>query len=56
MNWKNYGYGWHIDHKMACKHFDLTGEKEQKNAFHYTNLQPMWALENLSKGAKYEST
>ncbi len=35
---------------------DLTQEEEQKKCFHYTNLQPLWAVENLSKGGKYEAS
>ena len=31
-------------------------EEEQKKCFHYTNLQPLWAEDNLSKGGKYEAT
>ena len=50
MNWKNHGiYGWHIDHIIPCCRFDLTKLDEQKKCFHYTNLQPLWANENLSK-------
>lgn len=53
MNWDNYGlYGWHIDHKIPCAKFDLTKEEEQRRCFHYTNLQPLWAVDNLKKGAK----
>lgn len=53
MSWDNYGmYGWHIDHIKPCSSFDLTNPVEQKNCFHYTNLQPLWAKENLSKGNK----
>ena len=53
MTWKNYGrYGWHIDHKKPCVLFDLSKEEEQKKCFHYTNLQPLWAEDNLSKGAR----
>ena len=33
--------------------FNLLDEEEQKKCFHYTNLQPLWASENLSKGCKY---
>ena len=52
MSWNNYGYrGWHIDHIISCAKFDLSKPEEQKQCFHYSNLQPMWAEENWSKGA-----
>ena len=50
MTWENYGE-WHIDHRIPCASFDFTQESEQKKCFHYTNLQPMWGSENISKGA-----
>ena len=53
MTWQNHGRdGWHIDHIIPCASFDLTDLEQQKKCFHYTNLQPLWALDNLSKGAK----
>ena len=52
MSWKNHGE-WHIDHIKPCASFNLLDEEEQKKCFHYTNLQPLWALENLSKGCKF---
>lgn len=52
MNWENMGK-WHIDHIVPLAAFDLTKEENQKIAFHYTNLQPLWAIDNLKKGAKY---
>ena len=52
MTWKNHGK-WHIDHIKACAKFDLTCSKQQLKCFNYKNLQPLWASENLSKGAKF---
>jgi hypothetical protein len=55
MNWKNYGKGegkWNIDHILPCASFDLTQESEQHRCFHYNNLQPLWEIDNLKKGAK----
>jgi hypothetical protein len=55
MNWENYGCeGWHIDHIRPCASFDLTDPEQQKKCFHWTNLQPLWAVENISKGGKWE--
>ena len=53
MTWDNYGHkGWHIDHIKPCSSFDLTDPEQQKVCFHYTNLQPLWALDNLIKSDK----
>ena len=53
MSWNNYGE-WHIDHIKPCASFDLTDTEQQKQCFHYTNLQPLWGRENESKGSLYE--
>ena len=51
MSWKNYGlYGWHIDHIKSLNSFDLNNRIEFLRACHYTNLQPLWAADNLKKG------
>ncbi len=51
MTWANHGRnGWHIDHIIACSRFNLTDIAEAQRCFHYTNLRPMWASENISKG------
>lgn len=52
MNWENMGM-WHIDHIIPLAAFDLSVEINQKLAFNYKNLQPLWAKDNLKKGAKY---
>jgi hypothetical protein len=53
MNWENYGE-WHIDHRFPLSLAYECGEKLFKESCNYTNLQPLWALENLRKGAKLE--
>lgn len=53
MGWDNYG-DWHIDHIRPCASFDLTDVKQQSECFHYTNLQPLWAKDNLIKKDKYD--
>ena len=44
----------HIDHTLPIVSFDLTKLEEQKKAFHYSNTRPLWAKDNLSKGAKLD--
>lgn len=55
MTWENYGK-WHIDHIKPCAKFKLEDPEEQKKCFHWTNLQPLWALDNIRKGDKWEET
>lgn len=52
MTWENHGPVWHIDHIKPCAKFDLTDPEQQKACFHWTNLQPLFAEENLRKGGK----
>lgn len=53
MNWNNYGkFGWHLDHIQPCANFDLTDPDQQKKCFHYSNIQPLWAKDNWSKGSR----
>ncbi len=51
MSWDNYGQ-WHIDHIKPCTQFDMSIPTEQYKCFHYSNLQPLWAKDNLSKGGR----
>lgn len=51
MTWDNYGM-WHVDHMRPCCAFDLEDPEEQKKCFHWTNLQPLWASANCSKGGR----
>lgn len=58
MSWENYGKArhgelkWHIDHKKPLAAFDLSDPVQLAQVCHYTNLQPLWALENLRKGSR----
>jgi len=49
MSWENQGK-WHIDHIIPLS--SAKTEEELYNLCHFTNLQPMWAEENLRKGSK----
>jgi hypothetical protein len=53
MTWDNHSYeGWHMDHIRPCASFDMEDPIQQKECWHYTNLQPLWAFDNMSKGSK----
>jgi len=53
MSWNNYGK-WHVDHIKPCAMFDFSKLEQQQECFHYTNLRPLWAEDNIRKSAKYE--
>lgn len=49
MNWKNHTkHGWHVDHKIPLS--SAKNNKDLERLCHYTNLQPLWAKENMKKG------
>lgn len=55
MNINNHGKGgWHLDHRVPCKAFDLSNPLHQRVCFWYKNLQPMWGSENIKKNDKYK--
>lgn len=56
MTWENHGTHWHVDHIVPLSQFDFTNPIQAALATHYTNLQPMWAKENLSKSDRITQT
>lgn len=53
MTWDNWSvHGWHIDHVLPLDSFTLSEPEQLKKACHYTNLQPLWARDNLVKSNK----
>jgi len=52
MTWANYGKVWEIDHHIPLASYDLTDASHQRSAFHYSNLRPLFRLQNAIKGAK----
>ena len=57
MSWDNWGAGegrWHLDHKRPVSSFILSDPDQLAVCFHYTNYQPLWAPDNLKKGASWE--
>lgn len=55
MSWANWSrYGWHLDHIIPLNCFDLNNSDDFKKAVHFTNFQPLWWKENLSKGKLLE--
>ena len=55
MTWNNHGRnGWHIDHKIPISLFNITSTKSKgfEKCWELSNLQPLWAKENLEKHNK----
>ncbi len=54
MTWENYGE-WHIDHIIPISLMISEGETDPRKINCLSNLRPMWARDNLSKGDKAET-
>jgi hypothetical protein len=52
MNWSNYGEKWHIDHVLPINQFSFNNESNIKICFHWTNFQPLYKKDNISKSDK----
>lgn len=52
MSWDNYGL-WQIDHKIPLAVFDLSDRNQFLTACHFTNLQPLWAVDNQKKSSSF---
>jgi hypothetical protein len=53
MNWSNHGVVWEIDHIRPCASFDLSDIEQQKQCFHYSNLQPLFKTTEISNQLGY---
>ncbi len=57
MTWEKFLAGEiHIDHIVPCVLFDLSLPEEQAECFHFSNLQPLWATDNLRKPKHVDPT
>jgi hypothetical protein len=52
MSWDNYG-SWHLDHICPLRLFDLSVREQFLQACHYSNYQPLWAVDNRRKAGKW---
>ena len=50
MSWENHG-DWHLDHKTPISWAESEEKVYELN--HYTNFQPLWSKDNLSKGNRW---
>lgn len=54
MSWDNYGAAWHVDHIRPVSSFSFSGPRDPQfiDCWSLTNLRPMLAFDNMSKGSK----
>lgn len=50
MSWDNYGSKWHVDHIAPLSYFDMSNPDDQRRAWNWQNLRPLWALQNITEG------
>lgn len=55
MSWTNYGSYWHIDHIIPCATYKEQNIQEQLECWKWTNLAPLEAKSNASKGCKIDN-
>lgn len=53
MTWENYRE-WEIDHIRPCASFNFTRREDQRECFHFSNLQPLWKHDNRAKSCKWK--
>lgn len=55
MTWENYGIEWHIDHIKPDSWFNYSSTEDLsfKECWSLSNLQPLWAKDNLKKGNRF---
>lgn len=57
MSWDNHEHkGWHTDHILPIKAFNMHDNFEQHACFNWRNLRPMWGRANIQKSAKYNQS
>ncbi|MFH1762494.1 MAG: HNH endonuclease, partial [bacterium] len=56
MAWKNYGE-WHVDHIIprSVFNYEKAEDVDFKRCWALDNLQPLWGIENISKGNKLDA-
>lgn len=55
MSWENYGnkkHCWSIDHIWPITRWNLSSRAHRRMCNHFTNLRPMWHVDNIKKGNK----
>jgi hypothetical protein len=55
MNWGNHGEIWEVDHIIPCASFDLTDIEQQKQCFHYSNMQPLFKTTKIAESFGYNN-